>query len=68
VPFGPDFRYDIERCIATVNDVEAKALVLNTPNNPTGSVLRSADDVLALERPMGLVSVTKPMSSSAGRR
>ena len=39
VPFGNGFSYDVERLITTVNYERARAVVLNSPNNPTGSAL-----------------------------
>ncbi len=55
VPFAPDFRYDISRLIRTAQRDEAKVLVLNTPNNPTGSALRRVDIERALAETEGLV-------------
>jgi histidinol-phosphate aminotransferase len=55
VPFASDFRYDIDRLIRTAQRDEAKVLVLNTPNNPTGSSLRRSDVERALAETEGLV-------------
>jgi histidinol-phosphate aminotransferase len=55
VPFARDFRYDMARLLRTVARDEAKVLVLNTPNNPTGSVLTRADVERALDAFEGLV-------------
>lgn len=55
VPFGPDFRFDVDRLIATANEVEAKAVVVNTPNNPTGSVLTAAEVLRIVEETDALV-------------
>lgn len=55
VPFASDFRYDIDRLIRTAQRDDAKVLVLNTPNNPTGSALRRVDIERALVETEGLV-------------
>jgi histidinol-phosphate aminotransferase len=39
VPFGPDFAYDVDRIIDVAVRERAKVVVLNSPNNPTGSAL-----------------------------
>jgi histidinol-phosphate aminotransferase len=39
VALGPDFRYQIESLIAVAARERARVVVLNSPNNPTGSAL-----------------------------
>ncbi len=39
VPLGKDFRYDVDRLITAAVEERARVIVLNSPNNPTGSVL-----------------------------
>lgn len=39
VPLGPDFAYDVDRMIAVAVREQARVVVLNSPNNPTGSAL-----------------------------
>jgi histidinol-phosphate aminotransferase len=39
VPLGPGFSFDIERLIETCRRERARMMVLNSPNNPTGSAL-----------------------------
>jgi histidinol-phosphate aminotransferase len=39
VPLGPDFAYDVDALVAAARGAEARVVVLNSPNNPTGSVL-----------------------------
>lgn len=39
VPLGADFSYDIDALIATAQREQAQVVVLNSPNNPTGSAL-----------------------------
>lgn len=39
VPLGPEFQYDIDGLIATARQRRARVLILNSPNNPTGSAL-----------------------------
>jgi histidinol-phosphate aminotransferase len=39
VPLGPDFGFDVGRIIETARREGARVVVLNSPNNPTGSAL-----------------------------
>ncbi|HWA56552.1 MAG TPA: histidinol-phosphate transaminase [Gemmatimonadales bacterium] len=39
VPFASDFRYDVDALIAEAKRSRARVMVLNSPNNPTGSAL-----------------------------
>ena len=39
VPLGPDFRFDIDRLIEVSRRKRARVVVVNSPNNPTGSAL-----------------------------
>jgi len=39
VPLGDDFGYDVDRLIETARREQARVVVLNSPNNPTGSAL-----------------------------
>jgi histidinol-phosphate aminotransferase len=39
VPMGPDFAYDIDALLSAAKRERARVVVLNSPNNPTGSVL-----------------------------
>lgn len=39
VPLGPDFTYDVDTIIRAAVNERARVVVLNSPNNPTGSVL-----------------------------
>ena len=39
VPLGPDFSYDVDALIETAVGERARLVVLNSPNNPTGSAL-----------------------------
>jgi histidinol-phosphate aminotransferase len=49
VPLGRGFHYDLDRLVAAAVEERARVVVLNSPNNPTGSVL-PAD---AVERVLG---------------
>jgi len=49
VPLGPDFGYDPDRLIDAANRTKARVVVLNSPNNPTGSALPEG----AVERVLG---------------
>ena len=39
VPLGEDFEYDVDRLIETARREQARVIVINSPNNPTGSAL-----------------------------
>jgi histidinol-phosphate aminotransferase len=39
VPLGADFAWDVDRLVATAVRERAKVVILNSPNNPTGSAL-----------------------------
>jgi histidinol-phosphate aminotransferase len=41
VPLGPDFEYDVDRLIDAAVTENARVVVLNSPNNPTGSALHA---------------------------
>jgi histidinol-phosphate aminotransferase len=49
VPLGDNFAYDVDRLIETARREQARVLVLNSPNNPTGSALPPG----AVERVLG---------------
>lgn len=39
VPLGPDLGFDVDRLIETAQRERARVVVLNSPNNPTGSAI-----------------------------
>lgn len=43
VPLDPELRFDVEAIVAAANRTRAAAIVLCTPNNPTGSALSRAE-------------------------
>jgi histidinol-phosphate aminotransferase len=43
VPLNPDMTYDVDALISKSEDAGAGVLIVNTPNNPTGSVIRNGD-------------------------
>lgn len=49
VPLGSEFRYDVEALIGAARREHARVIVLNSPNNPTGSALPEG----AIERFLG---------------
>ncbi len=55
VPLGENFEYDVDRLIETVRREQARLVVLNSPNNPTGSVLPEGAVERILERTEALV-------------
>jgi histidinol-phosphate aminotransferase len=55
VPLGEGLEYDVDRLIETVRQENAKVVVLNSPNNPTGSVLPDGAVEQILKRTKALV-------------
>lgn len=49
VPLGTDYRYDVDAMVVAARRERAKVVVLNSPNNPTGSSLPEG----AVERVLG---------------
>lgn len=43
VPLNPDMSYNVEELISKPRESGAGVLIVNTPNNPTGSVLKDED-------------------------
>lgn len=55
VPLGADFVFEMDRLIETAIRERAKVIVLNSPNNPTGSALPAGAVERILERTGALV-------------
>jgi histidinol-phosphate aminotransferase len=55
VPLGAEFAYDIDPLIEAVRRERARAIVLNSPNNPTGSALPEGSVERLLEETEALV-------------
>ena len=55
VPFGPEFTYDVDALIETAVRERARVVVLNSPNNPTGSALPAGAVERVLEETGALV-------------
>jgi histidinol-phosphate aminotransferase len=55
VPLGPGFRYDVEALIEAAVRERARVVVLNSPNNPTGSALPAGAVARVLEETGALV-------------
>jgi histidinol-phosphate aminotransferase len=43
IPLNPDMSYNMDELISKSKSSEAGVLIINTPNNPTGSVIRNED-------------------------
>lgn len=43
IPLNPDMTYNVDALIAKTQEAGAGVLIVNTPNNPTGSVLKEDD-------------------------
>lgn len=50
IPLNPDMSYNVDALIETSMEAGAGVLIINTPNNPTGSVLRGEGLRRILER------------------
>jgi histidinol-phosphate aminotransferase len=55
VPLGPDFAFDVDRLIEVAVRERARVVVLNSPNNPTGSALPEGAVARLLEETGALV-------------
>ncbi len=55
VPLGPGFAYDVDELIETAVRERARVVVLNSPNNPTGSALPAGAVERVLEETGALV-------------
>lgn len=55
IPLNPDMSYNVEALIAKSQEAGASVLIINTPNNPTGSVLREEGLEEILKRFSGFV-------------
>lgn len=55
IPLNPDMSYDVDGLISKSEEAGAGVLIVNTPNNPTGSVLRAEGLRKILERFRGHV-------------
>ncbi len=55
IPLNPDMSYNVDELISKANEARAKVIVVNNPNNPTGSVLRKEGIVRLLEEFSGFV-------------
>lgn len=55
VPLGPGFAYDVDRLAAAAAAEQAKAVVLCSPNNPTGSALPEGAVARVLDATRALV-------------
>jgi histidinol-phosphate aminotransferase len=55
IPLSPDMTYNVEELISKSQEAGAGVLIINTPNNPTGSVLKEEGLVDILKRFSGFV-------------
>src|SRR4029453_859726 len=55
VPLGPEYAYDCDALVAVARGEQARVVVLNSPNNPTGSVLPEDGVATLLERTEALL-------------
>ncbi|HEU5154697.1 MAG TPA: histidinol-phosphate transaminase [Gemmatimonadales bacterium] len=55
VPLGPEYAYDVDALVAVARRERARVVVLNSPNNPTGSVLPDNGVATLLERTEALL-------------
>lgn len=55
VPLGDEFAYDVDRVIESAQREQARVIMLNSPNNPTGSALPEGSVERILEETEALV-------------
>lgn len=67
VPLNPDMSYNADELLARSEEVNAKLLVICTPNNPTGSMLEDVDLEKILSRFHGHVLLDEAYFEFCGR-
>jgi histidinol-phosphate aminotransferase len=55
IPLNPDMSYNVGELVSMANESRAKVIVVNNPNNPTGSVLKLEGILRLLEEFSGFV-------------
>jgi histidinol-phosphate aminotransferase len=55
IPLNPDMSYNVDELVSKANESSARVIVINNPNNPTGSVLRKEGIRRLLEEFSGFV-------------
>ncbi len=67
IELNPDMSYNVDRLIAKSGESGAGVLIVNTPNNPTGSLLKEEDLQRILERYNGYVILDEAYYEFCGR-
>lgn len=67
IPLNADMSYNVDRLIAKSEDSSAGVLIINTPNNPTGSALGEEDVRRILDRYSGYVILDEAYYEFCGR-
>jgi histidinol-phosphate aminotransferase len=55
IPLNPDMSYNVDALISKANEARAKVIIVNNPNNPTGSALEKEDIRRLLDEFSGFV-------------
>ena len=66
VPLGPDFAFDVPALIRAARDERARVVVVNSPNNPTGSPLPADGVEQLLEETSALIVVDEAYQDFGG--
>jgi len=67
VPLKADMGYDVDQIITRSEEVEARVLIICSPNNPTGTVLAEPDLERILERFSGYILLDEAYYEFSGR-
>jgi histidinol-phosphate aminotransferase len=67
IPLNPDMSYNVDALISKANEARAKMIVVNNPNNPTGSVLKKDGIIRMLEEFSGFVLLDEAYYEFCGR-
>lgn len=66
VPLGPDFSFDLDALVTATREVDAAVIVVNSPNNPTGSALPGDGVQRLLDETAALIVVDEAYQDFGG--
>lgn len=55
IPLNPDLTYNVDELVSKANEARARVVIINNPNNPTGSLLKRDEIRRLLEEYSGFV-------------
>jgi histidinol-phosphate aminotransferase len=67
IPLNPDMSYNVDELISKANEARAKVIIVNNPNNPTGSALKKEEIRRLLDEFSGFVLLDEAYYEFCGR-